>query len=80
MADSTLLPGDAAGAVAALKQEPGPDLLVLGSGELLGSLTTDRVWAVTEQISAMRLMPADVAWCTIEMSGFTGIRSYASRG
>src|SRR5205823_14479213 len=41
VADSTLLPGDAAGAVAALKQEPGPDLLVLGSGELLGSLTTD---------------------------------------
>jgi hypothetical protein len=92
---------DAAGAVAALKQEPGPDLVVLGSGELIGSLrpralryhhdrrhhralpdalTTDRVWTVTEQISAMRLMPADVAWCTIEMSGFTGIRSYASRG
>ena len=36
--NSTLLPGDAASAVAALKQEPGPDLLVLGSGELVGSL------------------------------------------
>jgi dihydrofolate reductase len=36
--NSTLLPGDAAAAVAALKQAPGPDLLVLGSGELIGSL------------------------------------------
>ena len=36
--NSTLLPGDAADAVAALKQEPGPDLVVLGSGELIGSL------------------------------------------
>jgi dihydrofolate reductase len=34
--NSTLLPGDAASAVAALKPEPGPDLLVLGSGELVG--------------------------------------------
>jgi dihydrofolate reductase len=36
--NSTLLPGDAAAAVAELKQTPGPDLLVLGSGELIGSL------------------------------------------
>ena len=36
--NSTLLPGDAADAVAALKQEPGPDLVVLGSGELVQSL------------------------------------------
>ena len=36
--NSTLLPGDAAAAVAALKQEPGPDLLVMGSGELIQSL------------------------------------------
>jgi dihydrofolate reductase len=36
--NSTLLRGDAAAAVAGLKQEPGPDLLVLGSGELIGSL------------------------------------------
>jgi dihydrofolate reductase len=34
----TLLPGDAATAVAELKQEPGPDLVVLGSGELIQSL------------------------------------------
>jgi len=36
--NSTLLPADAAAAVAELKQTPGPDLLVLGSGELIGSL------------------------------------------
>jgi dihydrofolate reductase len=36
--NSTLLRGDAAAAVAALKQEPGLDLLVLGSGELIQSL------------------------------------------
>jgi dihydrofolate reductase len=36
--NSTLLGGDAARAVAELKEEPGPDLLVMGSGELIGSL------------------------------------------
>jgi dihydrofolate reductase len=36
--NSTLLEGDAADAVAALKQEPGKDLTVLGSGELVQSL------------------------------------------
>jgi dihydrofolate reductase len=36
--NSTLLEGDAADAVAALKAEPGPDLGVLGSGALLQSL------------------------------------------
>jgi len=36
--NSTMLGGDAARAVAALKDEPGPDLLVMGSGELIGSL------------------------------------------
>jgi dihydrofolate reductase len=35
---STLLEGDAAEAVARLKQEPGGDLTVLGSGELVRSL------------------------------------------
>jgi dihydrofolate reductase len=37
-ANSVLLAGDAAGAVAKLKAEPGPDLIVLGSGELLQTL------------------------------------------
>lgn len=36
--NSTLLPADAAAGVAELKQTPGPDLLILGSGELIGSL------------------------------------------
>jgi len=36
--NSTLLEGDAAESVARLKQEPGMDLVVLGSGELVRSL------------------------------------------
>ena len=38
MENSTLLEGDAADAVAGLKQQPGKDLTVLGSGELVRSL------------------------------------------
>lgn len=38
--NSTLLQGDAADAVAALKEEPGPDIAILGSGELIQSLRT----------------------------------------
>jgi dihydrofolate reductase len=36
--NSTLLEGDAAAAVAGLREQPGKDLVVLGSGELVGSL------------------------------------------
>jgi dihydrofolate reductase len=36
--NSTLLKGDAAGAVARLREQPGDDLTVLGSGELVRSL------------------------------------------
>ena len=36
--NSTLLAGDAADVVAALREEPGKDLVVLGSGELVRSL------------------------------------------
>ena len=36
--NSTLLAGDAADAVGRLKQEPGGDLTILGSGQLIGSL------------------------------------------
>jgi dihydrofolate reductase len=36
--NSTLLPGDATDAVAAMKKEDGDDLLILGSGELVRSL------------------------------------------
>jgi len=36
--NSTLLHGDAAEAVARLKEQPGPDIAILGSGELIQSL------------------------------------------
>jgi dihydrofolate reductase len=36
--NSTLLEGDAADAVARLKQEPGKDIVILGSGELIRAL------------------------------------------
>jgi dihydrofolate reductase len=36
--NSTLLEGDAADAVARLKEQPGPDIAILGSGELIQSL------------------------------------------
>jgi dihydrofolate reductase len=36
--NSTLLEGDATEAVARLKEQPGKDIVVLGSGELVGSL------------------------------------------
>ena len=36
--NSTLLQGDAADAVAGLKEQPGPDIAILGSGELIQSL------------------------------------------
>ncbi len=36
--NSTLLKGDAARAVAGLRQQPGKDLVILGSGVLIGSL------------------------------------------
>jgi len=37
-ANSTLLEGDASEAVARLKQQPGKDIVILGSGELVRSL------------------------------------------
>jgi dihydrofolate reductase len=36
--NSTLLEGDAADAVAELKKQPGKDIVILGSGDLIGSL------------------------------------------
>jgi dihydrofolate reductase len=41
--NSTLLAGDAARTVAALKAEPGPDLVILGSGVLIQSLMRDNL-------------------------------------
>jgi dihydrofolate reductase len=37
-ANSTLLEGDATDAVAALREQPGKDIVILGSGELIRSL------------------------------------------
>jgi dihydrofolate reductase len=41
--NSTLLQGDAAGEVAWLKEQPGGDLTILGSGELVRSLMRDNL-------------------------------------
>jgi dihydrofolate reductase len=41
--NSTLLKGDAAEAVARLKEEPGKDIVILGSGELVRSLMRPRM-------------------------------------
>lgn len=41
--NSTLLRGDAADAVAEVKQTAGPDLVILGSGELINSLAQCRL-------------------------------------
>jgi len=41
--NSTLLAGDAGAAVARLKEQPGPDITVLGSGELLQALIRRRL-------------------------------------
>ena len=40
-ANSTLLDGDAADAVAKLKEQPGKDLVIMGSGELVRALMPD---------------------------------------
>jgi dihydrofolate reductase len=42
-ANSTLLHGDVLGAVAALKEKPGGDLVIMGSGELIRSLLPHRL-------------------------------------
>ncbi|MGE2845066.1 dihydrofolate reductase family protein [Rhodococcus sp. 2.95] len=41
--NSTLLKGDAADAVATLKESEGPDLVILGSGDLITSLADRRL-------------------------------------
>ncbi|HEY7198321.1 MAG TPA: dihydrofolate reductase family protein [Gaiellaceae bacterium] len=41
--NSTLIDGDVAGAVETLKQEPGNDLHIMGSGELIQTLTRERL-------------------------------------
>jgi len=74
--NSTLLQGDAAEAVAGLKQQPGKDLVVLGSGELVQSLR--RRSLVDEYVllihplvlgSGRRLFPDGGASATLRLAG-----------
>jgi dihydrofolate reductase len=91
--NSTLLEGDAADAVAGLKQEPGKDLTVLGSGELGQSLR--RRDLVDEYVllihplvlgTGRRLFPDGGGLATLRLTGSTAtttgvlIATYLARG
>ena len=91
--NSTLLEGDAADAVAGLKQEPGKDLTVLGSGELVQSLR--RRDLVDEYVllihplvlgTGRRLFPDGGGLATLRLTGSTAtttgvlIATYLARG
>jgi dihydrofolate reductase len=74
--NSTLLKGDAAEAVARLKQEPGPDLVIMGSGELVQSLMRsnliDRYVLLIHPLvlgSGRRLFPDGGAPATLQLVG-----------
>ena len=77
-ANSTLLEGDAAEAVAKLKQEPGQDLTVLGSGELVRSLIrrdlVDRYILLIHPLvlgTGRRLFPDGGVPATLRLAGST---------
>jgi len=91
--NSTLLEGDAADAVAGLKQEQGKDLTVLGSGELVQSLR--RRDLVDEYVllihplvlgTGRRLFPDGGGMATLRLTGSTAtttgvlIATYLARG
>ncbi len=74
--NSTLLKGDAAETVARLKQEPGPDLVIMGSGELVQSLM--RATLIDEYVllihplvlgSGRRLFPEGGTFATLRLLG-----------
>jgi dihydrofolate reductase len=72
--NSTLLQGDAAEAVAELKQQPGKDLVVLGSGELVVSLMranlVDRYVLLIHPLvlgSGRRLFPDSGAFAALQL-------------
>ena len=74
--NSTLLKGEAAETVARLKQEAGPDLVIMGSGELVQSLL--RVNLVDEYVllihplilgSGRRLFPGGCAFAALRLVG-----------
>jgi dihydrofolate reductase len=91
--NSTLLEGDAADAVAGLKQQPGKDLTVLGSAELVQSLR--RRDLVDEYVllihplvlgTGRRLFPDGGGLATLRLTGSTAtttgvlIATYLARG
>ena len=91
--NSTLLESDAADAVAGLKQQPGEDLTVLGSGELVQSLR--RRDLVDEYVllihplvlgTGRRLFPDGGGLATLRLTGSTAtttgvlIATYLARG
>jgi dihydrofolate reductase len=74
--NSTLLKGDAAETVARLKQEPGPDLVIMGSGELVQSLMRanliDKYVLLIHPLvlgSGRRLFPEGGAFATLRLLG-----------
>src|SRR5437667_12624262 len=74
--NSTLLKGDAAQAVSQLKQQPGKDLLIMGSGELIQSLMRanlidDYVLLIHPLVlgSGRRLFPDGGAAATLRLVG-----------
>jgi dihydrofolate reductase len=76
--NSTLLKGDAAQAVAALKEQPGKDIVVLGSGELVQSLMRhDLVDEYVFQIhplilgSGRRLFADGIPFAALRLAGTT---------
>lgn len=72
--NSTLLEGDAADAVAALKQQPGKDLVILGSGALIHSLMSrdliDEFLLTIHPLvlgSGRRLFPGDGSYSALRL-------------
>jgi dihydrofolate reductase len=72
--NSTLLKGDVTDALARLKEQPGKDLVVMGSGELVGSLIRHRL--VDEYVlmihplvlgSGRRLFPDEGSFATLRL-------------
>jgi len=80
--NSTLLLGDAAAAVAALKQEPGPDLAVIGSGELVAALLraalVDALVLLIHPLvlgSGRRLFPGSAPPASLELDSCSATRT-----
>lgn len=73
--NSTLLSGDVAGAVAQLKSQPGKDIVILGSGELIKSLMRsnliDQFTLLIHPLvlgAGRRLFPDDVPYAALHLA------------